>query len=634
MRPSEGIAMRFFDNLSIRGKIVTGYAIVVLVSVAIGAFALTEISRLGGMMATTVSNDSVSLELGAMKGDSDAIMGLTSQSLLWASASDTLDAWRREVMLQDPVRQDFAHQWALYAPTMAPGREAADSRRIKTDFDGLSDLAKRVAQAVTVGDMMTANNLTLNEMDSAAQQFRAAVADDLAWQHAKAKGLATQASGLKRSSFAGFALLAAIIIASILLLVAGIAKPVHAMAALMRRLARQDTAVEITGIDRRDEIGAMAVAVQVLKDNVIERAKLEAEAAGFQKDLDRRLKETESAFAAAGREQQAVMDGVTAALAKLAGGDLTVRLIQTVGAGYRGLKTDFNSAMETLQQTLQSIASLTAKVRSVAGEITVASDDLSRRTEQQAASLEETAAALDRITPTVRKTADRAGEARHLVTEARGGADRSGIVVREAVEAMGGIEASSRQIGTIIGVIDEIAFQTNLLALNAGVEAARAGDAGRGFAVVATEVRALAQRSADAAREIKTLISASGHQVAVGVKLVGETGKSLGLIVDQVSRLDGLVAEIAGSAGEQSTSLREVSGAVNQMDRVTQQNAAMVEQATAASHSLADEAADLARLVGQFMIDDIDDKDTDHLAEATSGSGTDLARLMAPTGAG
>jgi methyl-accepting chemotaxis protein len=172
--------------------------------------------------------------------------------------------------------------------------------------------------------------------------------------------------------------------------------------------------------------------------------------------------------------------------------------------------------------------------------------------------------------------------------------------VRDAVGAMSGIEASSRQISTIIGVIDEIAFQTNLLALNAGVEAARAGDAGRGFAVVATEVRALAQRSADAAREIKTLISASGKQVEVGVKLVGETGQALGQIVAQVIRLNGLVTEIAASAQEQATGLQQVNSAVNQMDQVTQQNAAMVEQATAASHGLAREAAELSRLVGQF----------------------------------
>jgi methyl-accepting chemotaxis protein len=189
-----------------------------------------------------------------------------------------------------------------------------------------------------------------------------------------------------------------------------------------------------------------------------------------------------------------------------------------------------------------------------------------------------------------------------MAATAKSDAEQSGAVVRETVTAVSGIEASSKQIGNIIGVIDEIAFQTNLLALNAGVEAARAGDAGRGFAVVATEVRALAQRSADAAKEIKTLISASGKQVDAGVKLVGETGKALGRIVEQVSKLNQVVTEIASSTQEQATGLNEVNTAVNQMDQVTQQNAAMVEQSTAASHGLAGEAETLARLVGQFRI--------------------------------
>jgi methyl-accepting chemotaxis protein len=290
------------------------------------------------------------------------------------------------------------------------------------------------------------------------------------------------------------------------------------------------------------------------------------------------------------------------ALKALAAGTLTHRIADNIlPAEYAALRQDFNAAMATLQETMVSIGANTQAVRSGAEEITQASDDLSRRTEQQAASLEETAAALDEITATVRKTAEGANEARKVVAAAKTDAERSGEVVKETVAAMSGIETSSKQIGNIIGVIDEIAFQTNLLALNAGVEAARAGDAGRGFAVVATEVRALAQRSADAAKEIKTLISASGAQVASGVTLVGETGKALSRTVEQVEQLNRLVSEIAASAQEQATGLHEVNTAVNQMDQVTQQNAAMVEEATAASHSLSGEAAELARLVGQFQ---------------------------------
>jgi methyl-accepting chemotaxis protein len=258
--------------------------------------------------------------------------------------------------------------------------------------------------------------------------------------------------------------------------------------------------------------------------------------------------------------------------------------------------------MTTLQDTMKTVAGNTATIRSGAVEISSASDDLSRRTEQQAASLEETAAALDEITATVKKTADSSKYATTVVSSAKADAEQSGEVVNKAVIAMGGIEKSSQEISQIIGVIDEIAFQTNLLALNAGVEAARAGDAGRGFAVVASEVRALAQRSATAAKEIKTLISTSGQQVKAGVDLVGETGKALGRIVIQVNEINGIVADIAASAQEQATALHEVNSAVNQMDQVTQQNAAMVEEATAASQSLSQETDELARLVGKFQV--------------------------------
>ena len=292
------------------------------------------------------------------------------------------------------------------------------------------------------------------------------------------------------------------------------------------------------------------------------------------------------------------------ALNDLADGKLQRRIVMTFVPELDRLRTDFNRALERLQDVMESIADNTKGFRSGASEIIRASDDLARRTEQQAASLEQTAAALDQITVTVKKTAQGTSEARDAVAAAKGDAEQSGAVVRQTVEAMNGIQGSSRQIGNIIGVIDEIAFQTNLLALNAGVEAARAGDAGRGFAVVATEVRALAQRSSDAAREIKALISASAQQVETGVSLVGETGKALNRIIEQVNRLNALVVDIAASAKEEATGLNEVNNAVNLMDQTTQQNAAMVEETTAAGHNLAKEAEALisliSRLIGQF----------------------------------
>jgi methyl-accepting chemotaxis protein len=293
---------------------------------------------------------------------------------------------------------------------------------------------------------------------------------------------------------------------------------------------------------------------------------------------------------------------IGAGLARLAQNNLEHGITKEFSPTFEKLRSDFNSAHENLVTTLSQIADSTNVIHAGTQQISAASDDLSHRTEQQAASLEETAAALDEITVTVKKTAEAASHAREVVATADGDAKKSAVVVRQAVEAMDAIAKSAQKISQIIGVIDEIAFQTNLLALNAGVEAARAGDAGPGFAVVASEVRALAQRSAEAAKEIKGLISASTTQVENGVKLVAETGKSLERIMAQVADINEVVSEIAAGAKEQATGLVEVNGAINQMDQVTQRNTAMVEESTAASHSLSQETEQLSSLIGQFRV--------------------------------
>ncbi|HEY9235776.1 MAG TPA: methyl-accepting chemotaxis protein [Phenylobacterium sp.] len=370
------------------------------------------------------------------------------------------------------------------------------------------------------------------------------------------------------------------------------------------KLSQGDFAVVVPGAGRQDEIGEMARCLQVFRENGEARARLEAEAAEMHAEVDRKLKETEAAFAAAGRDQKLVVDAMARELARLAQGDLTVRLNESVAAEYWALKDDFNSAVERLASVVGSIASAADQIRSGSGEIANATEDLSRRTEHQAANLEETAAALDQITVTVKRTAQGADQANAVVATARKDAELSGEVVTQAVSAMGEIAESAGRISQIIGVIDEIAFQTNLLALNAGVEAARAGEAGRGFAVVASEVRALAQRSSEAAREIRDLIARSGEQVDRGVKLVGQTGEALTGIVGKVGEISGLIFEIAASAKEQSIGLAEVNSAVNQMDEFTQQNAAMVEQATAATQGLTREVGDLTERVHQFRLAD------------------------------
>jgi methyl-accepting chemotaxis protein len=325
-------------------------------------------------------------------------------------------------------------------------------------------------------------------------------------------------------------------------------------------------------------------------------------AADFAKDLDRRLQEAEGAAAAGRIDQDQVVRCMKEGMNKLSDGNLAFRLVDWFPVEYKGLRMDYNQAMEILCDTMATIAESAGSVRANSNEITQAADDLSRRTEQQAATLEQTAAAIDNLTSEVRKAAENAKQARAIVQSAAGDAKQSGETARQTMDAMTVIDSSAREINNIVGLIDEIAFQTNLLALNAGIEAARAGDAGRGFAVVATEVRALAQRSATAAKEIKGLISASSEQVAVGVRLVGESGKAFGRTVEQVHKLDGLVSEIADSAAVQATALGEVNIAMNQMDQVTQQNAAMVEQTTAASHGLARDANELGELVGKFKV--------------------------------
>jgi methyl-accepting chemotaxis protein len=301
-------------------------------------------------------------------------------------------------------------------------------------------------------------------------------------------------------------------------------------------------------------------------------------------------------------QQDAMVGALAGKLARIASGDLTARVEENFAGEFQKIKADFNAAIGNLEAAMQGVAASTTGVRSGTEEISTASNDLSRRTEQQAASLEQTAAALDEITATVKRSAEGAQHARQVVSGADEDAKKSAVVVRQAVEAMDAITKSSQEIGQIIGVIDEIAFQTNLLALNAGVEAARAGDAGRGFAVVASEVRALAQRSAQAAKEIKALISTSSAQVGTGARLVAETGEALQRIVLKVSEINTLVLDIVNGAKEQATGLGEINLVINQMDQMTQQNAAMAEEATAASVSLAKESERLSDLVGQFEV--------------------------------
>jgi methyl-accepting chemotaxis protein len=579
-----------------------GAAVMVLCTASAGA-GLWSTARLDGALRD--ANVSAAVLRNHMEADMmhDALRADVLSSQLAGDASSGISI--------DDVRKDLAEHTKLFRQSLAdndalatdPSSRAALAE-IKAPLDTYIKSAGQMvdlagtdrAQAIAAMPGFMKQFTTLEGAMSAASDKIEAASGVAA---ARAKSVAKFSEILMTA-----AVLAGIIFAAILIVIsrAAIVRPVLNLAADMRRLAAGQNDITVSGAGRADEIGEMAKSVEVFRQSGLERARLEAEAAGFQQELDRKLKDMEAAFELAGREQQAVVDIMAKGLSNLASGDLSTRIAAQVAQDYAALKNDFNAAAAGLEDAIRTISGVAGQIGSGTQEIAQASNDLSRRTEQQAASLEETAAALDEIAATVRQTADGAGRATTEVASARSDAERSGQVVGQAVAAMGAIEDSSRQITQIIGVIDEIAFQTNLLALNAGVEAARAGDAGRGFAVVAQEVRALAQRSAEAAKEIKTLISTSSQQVDAGVSLVGQTGEALNRIVGRVAAIDDLIRQISSSSQEQASGLAEVNTAVNHMDQVVQQNAAMVEQATAATHSLKGETAQLVSLVGRFKV--------------------------------
>jgi methyl-accepting chemotaxis protein len=379
-------------------------------------------------------------------------------------------------------------------------------------------------------------------------------------------------------------------------------RPIGQITAAMRRLAEGVLDTAIHGDKRGDEIGDMARALGVFKANALEKLRVEslseeqrlaAEAERMRNDAEKQASQAQIDFAVRQLAQS---------LKRLSDGDLTCAITTPFSGGLDQLRSDFNASLERLNETLSQIRQDAYGIQANGNAMRASADELSRRTETQAASLEQTAAAVDEITVTVRQTASRAGEANAIVRDTRTNTEASAAVVADAVDAMTRIEDASRKIEQIIDVIEDIAFQTNLLALNAGIEAARAGEAGKGFAVVAQEVRELAQRSAGAANEIKSLIDTATREVSTGVRHVQRTGEALNDISGRIAQLSEHVQMIAQAAQDQSAGLQEVNTAVNQMDQMTQANAAMVEEANAMSQQLAHEGDHLMQLVSQFQL--------------------------------
>lgn len=525
-------------------------------------------------------------------------------------------------------------------PKIEATADATEKEQLKTIRAALDSYFNDIRAMVTVAETSPTDATAISAALSKALAGQKGVTDtvkvyskysgdELATARAAALSSSTNAMIVAAASALAFVLLGAAI--STVVARRGIVLPIRSLTQAMSQLAQGDLHGTSTDTARQDEIGEMARAVEVFRSNALAMQELKTqEAALHQRSSD--LQSSIAAVVAAAvagdfsgritkdyqnedlnrfaKSVNELVNSVDTAvgeirrvIAALADADLTQTMNGQFQGAFAELQANVNATMVTLRATMNNVRGAASTINDNSAELSSAANDLSKRTEQQAAALEETAAALDEITATVRAASSRANEARDMVHETRQSAAKSGAIVRSAVDAMGRIEDSSNKISQIISVIDEIAFQTNLLALNAGVEAARAGEAGRGFAVVAQEVRELAQRSANAAKEIKTLITASASEVEGGVSLVRSTGDALLEIESLVNRVNGHVESIATAAREQATALAEINSSVNQMDQMTQKNAAMVEETTAASTTLAQESFQLQTMLQNFKLD-------------------------------
>ena len=571
-----------FHNLSIRTKLKLMALAIVTLTAALGLY--------GYLLLDGNARKTTELQTGVISRD-DLVAGFhdaTTQSIanlyrLTSIASSESNAAKIDERSKEVTSDLVKLETGLVGVKEAIAKEGYTNAQIQT-FAGL--IAAYVKRGKDVADMATSDAATATGMMTGTRQRFEAMSSSLdqvvvtLTKH-KANSLTTIAGDMHQGETV-FALSLAVIIGAALWLsffMGGlIAAPLSAITDVVASLSEGDLSVHVADNGRTDEVGKLTTATIRLRDQLAEAEKSKAD------------------------QVEIIVGSVGAGLSALANGDLTARIRAELAGPFAKLKTDFNIAMDRLQSTMKSVLANTRGIGTSAGEISQATDDLSRRTEQQAATLEETAAALEEITASVKSTATNIRAANERASAAKDAADNGGKVVGTAVGAMDAIAQSSKKITDIIGVIDEIAFQTNLLALNAGVEAARAGDAGRGFAVVASEVRALAGRSSEAAKQIKTLISASGQQVEAGVKYVGDTGAALQRIVEQILQINALVFEISQAAEQQASSISQVNTAVGQMDQVTQQNAAMVEESTAAAHSLAHETEELRELMAFFSV--------------------------------
>ncbi|TFE98661.1 hypothetical protein B5M44_09305 [Shinella sumterensis] len=412
-------------------------------------------------------------------------------------------------------------------------------------------------------------------------------------------------AGLMRGTLIVLGVTAAIIALAILaatIFSRALTRPIHQLVKAMTALAAGNTQIDLPKEGRADEIGDMVRSVAVFRTAALEKDALERSTAEARAASAREQAAQEAAKAAQQREVQEAVATLGAALERLSVGDLSTVIDRTFADGLDELRADFNTSVRRLAETIAAVSSSARSIDGKVVHVDAAARDIAERTESQVAALERTSGAVGQMMEAIRNSTERADEASRMATDAKRSTDLSSGVVTDAVAAMERIEGASREISSIINVIDEIAFQTNLLALNAGVEAARAGEAGKGFAVVAQEVRELAQRSANAAKDIKALITKSGTEVAKGVDLVQQAGSALSGIAEQVTRISDHIHSIAAAANQQSSSLGDISRSMNEMEQVTAQNRQAVSETAAGMSGLAGDTRALAAIVERFNL--------------------------------
>ena len=605
-----------FSNIKTLYKILLCFAVVVLFVGGTTWFATSQMRQIDDSYSVLIEKDAMALRDAIRLQEILQNFGRLSWRLTAENDATAIKNTDGEIMGNGRRVVEIADGIAKLAPVFGPrfaqvvkGYE----RMIEDDYAAIREakLAGRHDEA----RMLAA---TLIPRTTALRRQAQAIADELEKQLLTASSAATEQTNRTIAislSVTSLALALAIGLAFVLAQFS-IVRPLRALTGAMGELAKGNFDVVLPGLGRKDEVGEIAQAVEGFKLKAEEKAKHEADETLRRQKAEAEAEAAAQAKAAAeqaraaeqqamkAREQAQAFSALADGLGKLANGDLSFQLRDGFTDEYKRIRDDFNRAIAQLKETIGAISVSTSEVASAATEIATATTDLSQRTEEQAASLEETSASMEQISATVKKNAENAQQANQSAAGTRDVATRGGEVVSQAISAMSRIDGSSRQISDIIGVIDEIARQTNLLALNAAVEAARAGDAGRGFAVVASEVRSLAQRSSQAAKDIKDLITTSNSQVKDGVELVNRAGESLKEIVASIESVVSVVSDIASASAEQAGGIDQVNKALSQMDEVTQQNSALVEQNAATAKNLQQQSAAMSRSVGVFRLGD------------------------------